>query len=97
MKTPSPHALGYEVRSATRPVFVRCGREFRRDEATFVPAGELTEAQRSFLLNSDPRDLVVVEITERASSHPETHTGDDQDADPPPTEKPRRTRRRRKE
>lgn len=66
MRKPHPNAIAYEV-TAKRPglggrPFRRVGRDFPLGRLLRVEADSLTPGQREFLLNSDPRDLVVVEI-----------------------------------
>jgi hypothetical protein len=66
MRTPHPNAIAYQVTAKRNGLggqpFRRCGRDFPRGEVMRVSAEALTEAQREYLLNSDPRDLVVEEV-----------------------------------
>lgn len=66
MRTPHPNAIAYEVTARRTGVngtpFRRCGRDFPLNRRVRVAAVDLTEAQRAYLLDSDPRDLVVAEV-----------------------------------
>lgn len=91
--------IAYEVTSARRETFRRCGIVFVRDRATRVDPTSLTHAQLDHLLASNPRDLTIEPIFGAVEPDAQGDTGP---ADEAPIElqrgdiaAPRRGRRRR--